>query len=610
MNTLSERGDLAREAISPFLVELVRNALDTIADELALIIMRTAYSSIVRDAMDYSTAVCDAAGATLAQGLTTPLHLGSFFDAMKNLIAEYDGRIFEGDVFIFNDPYLAAGQHLPDVYVVRPVFVDGVLEAWSTTVAHQNDIGGMVPGSNSIGSTEIYQEGLRLPVLKLVERGVEQTAIWRIVEANVRVPDKVLGDIRAQVAACFVGERELTALFRKYGAATLRRVFAEIHDYAERLTRAEFAEIPDGSYEFENHIDGIGFDPVPIRFHVKLTIAGDRAIVDFTGTSPQVKGGINSPIPFSKAAAYTALRSVLKSEIPNAQGFTRAIEFIAPPGTIANPLPPAACGARGITGFRMIDCLMGALAQAVPDRVPADGNGGATLPSIGGMHRGKPFVFVETMMGTTGGSPTHDGLEGVAHLGANQSNIPIEMIEAEHPLRIEQYALVPDTGGAGAHRGGLSMVRDFRILCDEATLTVRSDKRRFPPYGLDGGSTGAPSYNIVNPDAPNGGAKLLPTLFKDVVTLRAGDVFRHVLAGGGGYGAPLERDPALVLKDVIQERVSVSHAHDVYGVVIVENAEGSGEDASSVGRSGSVRARGRGVDTAATTTLRARRKAG
>jgi N-methylhydantoinase B len=590
MNTLTERGPLARDAISPFLVELVKNALDTIADELALIIMRTAYSSIVRDAMDFSTAVCDAHGATLAQGLTTPLHLGSFFDAMKNLIAVYAGRIFEGDVFIFNDPYLAAGQHLPDVYVVRPVFVDGTLEAWSTTVAHQNDVGGMVPGSNSIGSTEIYQEGLRLPVLKLVERGVEQQAIWDIVAANVRVPDKVLGDIRAQVAACFVGERELTALFRKHGAPALRRVFAEIHDYAERLTRAEFAEIPDGTYRFANHIDGIGPEPEPIRFEVALTIAGDQAIVDFTGTSAQVRGGINSPIPFSKAAAYTALRSVLKSEIPNAQGFTRAITFIAPPGTIANPTPPAACGARGITGFRMIDCLMGALAQAVPDRVPADGNGGATLPSIGGLHRGRPFVFVETMMGTTGATRFHDGLEGVAHLGANQSNIPIEMIEAEHPLRVEQYALVPDSGGAGTFRGGMSMVRDFRILCDEATLTVRSDKRRFPPFGLAGGASGAPSYNIVNPDGD--APQVLPTLFKDVHWLKRGDVFRHILAGGGGYGDPFARDPERVLADVRQERVSIAHAAEAYGVAIVE------------GRDGPV------IDAAATAALRAQRNAG
>ncbi len=565
MNRPTEAALSPERAVSPFLLELIRNALDTIADELALIIMRTAYSSIVRDAMDYSTAVCDADGATLAQGLTTPLHLGSFFDAMRNLIAAYRGRIREGDVFIFNDPYLAAGQHLPDVYVVRPVFIDGVLEAWATTVAHQNDVGGIVPGSNSIGSTEIYQEGLRLPVLKLYDAGAEQHAIWEIIAANVRVPDKVLGDIRAQVSACHVGEKELAALFRKYGAATLRRAFAAIHDYAERLTRAEFALIPDGTYTFANCIDGMGEHPQPIPFHVKLTIQGSEAIVDFTGTSPQVKGGINSPIPFTKAAAYTALRSVLGSEIPNAQGFTRPITVVAPPGTIANPVSPAACGARGITGFRMIDCLMGALAQAVPERVPADGSGGATLPSIGGIHDGRAFVFVETMMGTTGGAPTHDGLGGVAHRGANQSNIPIEMIEAEHPLRVERYALVPDTGGPGRYRGGLSMARDFRLLADEAVLNVRSDKRAHPPYGLAGGKPGSPSWNVVNPD---GEARVLPTLFQNVYPLRRNDVFRHVLAGGGGYGSPLERDPALVLKDVRQGRVSPAHAREAYGVVI------------------------------------------
>jgi N-methylhydantoinase B len=227
----------------------------------------------------------------------------------------------------------------------------------------------------------------------------------------------------------------------------------------------------------------------------------------------------------------------------------------------------------------MIDCLMGALAQAVPDRVPADGNGGATLPSIGGMHEGRPFVFVETMMGTTGGTRSHDGLEGVAHLGANQSNIPIEMIEAEHPLRVEQYALVPDSGGAGAFRGGLSMVRDFRVLCDEATLTVRSDKRRFPPFGLAGGGNGAPSYNLVNPDS--GQSRVLPTLFKDVFTLKRGDVFRHILAGGGGYGDPYARDPERVLADVRQGRVSVAHAAEAYGVAIVAGADGPAIDAAT-----------------------------
>ena len=550
--------------MNPFLLEIVKNALETIADELALIIMRTAYSSIVRDAMDFSTAICDREGRTLAQGLTTPLHLGSFFAAMQNLIAvsARSGGARPEDVYIFNDPYLAAGQHLPDIYIVKPIFIAGELEGWATTVAHHNDVGGIVPGSNSIGSTEIYQEGLRLPVLKLLDAGTENQTIWELIAANVRVPDKVIGDLRAQIAACHVGEREFAALFARYGAPLLREAFAAIHDYAERMTRAEIAEIPDGVYRFENHIDGFGEDPEPIPFRVALTIRGDSARVDWTGTSPQVPAGINSLVPFTYAAVYTALRSVLSSDIPNAQGFTRAIEVLAPLGTIANPRPPAACGARGITGFRMIDCLMGALAQAVPDRVPADGSGGSTLPSIGGIHDGRPFVNVETLMGTWGAAPTHDGQEGVAHIGANQSNVPIEMIEAEYPIRIEQYGLVPDTGGPGKYRGGLSMVREYRLLADEAVLTVRSDKRRFPPYGLHGGKHGAPSLNLVN------GTRTLPVLLTKPYALRKGDIFRHQLAGGGGYGDPYERDPALVQRDAEQGKVTREHAREAYGVAL------------------------------------------
>jgi len=558
-----------RPTVTPFQLEIVKNALDTIADELALIVMRTAYSSIVRDAMDYSTAICDAHGNTLAQGVTTPLHLGSFHDAMQNLIRVQAGSINEGDLFIFNDPYLAAGQHLPDIYIVRPIFVDGAVEGWATTVGHQNDIGGLVPGSNALGSVDIFQEGLRLPLLKLHDRGRENTAIWDIIAANVRVPEKVIGDVKAQVAACYVGEREMRALFSRYGRDVLRACFADIHDYAERLARVEFSELPDGTWHFENMIDGLGEHPVPVPFKVALTVRGSNVTVDWSGTSAQVKAGINAPVPFTKAAVYTALRSVMTSEVPNCEGFTRPITVIAPPGTVANPLPPAACGARGISGYRMIDCLLGALAQAVPERVTADGQGGATLPSIGGYHNGRPFVFVETTMGTWGAAPTHDGQEGVAHMGANQSNVPIELIEQEYPLRVEQYGLVADTGGPGRFRGGQSIVREFRLLAEEATFTVRSDKRRFPPYGLHGGADGTPSWNILNP-GPN--QRVLPVLTTEPVILHRGDVYRHIMASGGGYGPALERDPALVLRDVVLGRVSVAHARAAYGVVIVERS--------------------------------------
>lgn len=554
-----------RNAIDPIRLEVLKNALESIADEMALIILRSAFSGIVRDAMDYSTAICDAQGRTLAQGLTTPLHLGSFHDAMRNLVATWGERAAPGDVFIFNDPYLAAGQHLPDVYIVAPVFVGERICGWATTLAHQNDVGGIVPGSNAIGSTEIFQEGLRLPILKLKDRGRPNETLWEIIRANVRVPDKVAGDLQAQISACEVAKRSFSDLVCRYGEDKTADYFDQLQDYAERLTRAEFAEMPDGVYRFSNFIDGLGEDPEPIPFSVKLTIVGDGVEVDWTGCSPEVPAGINAPFCFTKAATYVALRSVLQSDVPNSEGFTRAIRVVAPEGTIVNPRFPAPCGARGITGMRMIDCLMGALAQVVPDRVPADNHGGPTLISIASYDHGRSFIFVETFMGNSGSAPTHDGQEAVTHVCGNQSNIPVEMLERDQPLLVEEYGFLPDTGGAGRYRGGLSLARSFRILSDTALLNVRSDKRRFPPYGLEGGKAGAPSWNFLDRD---GHRRTLPVLLTAPVALRKGDVYTAVLAGGGGYGDPFEREPELVLKDVVAGKVSVAAAKRDYGVVI------------------------------------------
>lgn len=551
--------------INPIRLEVVKNALDSIADEMALIIMRSAYSGIVRDAMDYSTAICDARGRTLAQGLTTPLHLGSFGAAMKALIARFGDNVEAEDVFIFNDPYVAGGQHLPDVYIIKPVFVDDRLKGWATTVAHQNDIGGIVPGSNALGAHDIYGEGLRLPLLKLRERGRDVQPIWDILQLNVRVPFKVMGDVRAQIASCNVAERSLKELYARYGEVETDTYMTGVHDYAERLARVEIAEIPDGVYRFENYIDGLGPEPEPIPIRVSVSVEGDTVTVDWAGSAAQVEAGINSPVPFTEAATYTALRAIMPSEVPNSEGFTRPIAVHAPRGTIVNPNPPGACGARGITGFRMIDCMMGALAQAVPERVPADGNGGATIVAIGGWQETRPFVFVETLMGNTGAASTHDGQSAVAHVGANQSNIPIEMIEAEHPLRVESYELVPDSGGPGRYRGGVAIRQELRLLAERARLTIRSDKRRHRPFGLEGGQPGTPSMNVINPEGEH---EVLPVLLLEPWPLRRGDVFRHELAGAGGYGSPFEREPEKVLEDVRLGLVSVEAAARDYGVVV------------------------------------------
>jgi N-methylhydantoinase B len=551
--------------IDPILLEILKNGFEAIADEMALILMRTAHSPIVRDSMDFSTALCDGEGQTIAQGLTTPMHLGSFYDAMRHLIVQYRGRVAPGDVFIGNDPYAASGQHLPDIYVIKPVFDGDALCAWATTIAHHADVGGIVPGSNSIGATEIFQEGLRLPFVKLFDAGVENTQLLEIIATNVRVPHQVLGDLRAQTAACVVGERGMSALVARYGAATLARYADALQDYAEALARKAFSDIADGVYEFTDHIDGLGETPQPIELHVKLSVSGSEVTADWTGTSPQVKGGINAPLSFCKSNVYAALRSIMPGDVPNCHGYTRPIHVVAPAGSLVNAVSPAPCGARGITGYRIVDCIFGALAQAFPDQVAADGTGGSTLPTFAGRHDGRAFVFSECIMGTWGATSAHDGQEGVPHMASNQSNVPIEMIEADYPIRIEKYGFVADTGGAGRFRGGLALEREYRVLVDDVYLGVRSDKNLHPPHGLFGGENGAASSNTVNPGQSQTRLPSLPML---PVTLASGDIFRHVMAGGGGYGDPLSREPERVRQDALDGKITLRHAASAYGVIL------------------------------------------
>jgi N-methylhydantoinase B len=574
-----------RRELDPILLEVFRNAFESSADQMALILMRTAHSPIVRDAMDFSTALCDASGQNLAQGLTTPMHLGSFYDAMRHLIGQYQGRIVPGDVFIGNDPYLASGQHLPDIYVIRPVFHGESLCGWAATIAHHVDVGGLVPGSNSLAAVEIHQEGLRLPFLKLVEADVVNAMLMEVIAANVRVPDQVLGDIHAQMAACLAGERELSALLERYGPDRVLEYGEALQDYSERLARAAIARIPDGIYRFSDHIDGLGEDPQPIEFHVSVAVRGEELTVDWTGTSPQVKGGINAPLSFCKSNVYAALRSIMPAEVPNCHGYTRPIHVVAPEGSVLNARYPAPCGARGITGYRIVDCIFGALAQAVPDQIAADGAGGSTLPSFGGWDGKKRFVFSECIMGTWGATSRHDGQEGVPHMASNQANVPVEMIESDYPIRIERYGFAADTGGPGRYRGGLGVVREYRVLADDIYFGVRSDKSIHPPHGLFGGQAGAPAVNLIRSEA---GERVLPSMPMKPITLHAGDVYRHVMAGGGGFGDPLEREPERVRVDVLDGKVTIEHARAAYGVVLCQDMT-------------------REVDVSATQTLRAER---
>jgi N-methylhydantoinase B len=550
--------------IDPIAFELFKNAVFSIADEMALTVFRTTYSGVLKDNMDYSTGLADGDGKLVAQGLTLPGHLGSVPTALASIMHHYGNDMVEGDVFIMNDPF-DGGMHLPDIFVFKPLYHRGERLAFAATVCHHTDVGGRVAGSNASDSTEIYAEGLRIAPMKLYEAGKVNKTIMTFIERNVRVPVKVFGDLRAQLAACHIAEKAFAELVAKYGADDTRLYMKETIDYAERLTRAELARLPDGDWSFEDWIDDDGIDyGKPIRLFVTIRKKGGHMVVDWTGTNPQVKGAINNTLSFTKAASYCGVRSVLPQGIPSNEGVFRAIEVICPPGTVGNGVLPAACAARGLTGFRMTDCMFGALAMMLPDKVKAAGDGGNSGVSIGGYDdERKPFIYVDFTCGAWGARPFADGLDGNSHMFANMASQSVEVTEAENPMAILSYEFVPDKAGAGKYRGGVPFKRDYRFLETEGTLQVRSDRRDHRPFGLYGGSPGGPSENYLDPE---GEKKLLPS--KLTMTIRKGDVFRHVLAGGGGWGDPLERHATAVLRDVRNELLSPSKAEADYGVVI------------------------------------------
>ena len=485
----------------PVTLELFKNALFSIADEMAVTICCTTYSGVLRDNMDFSTAFTDGEGRLVGQGLTIPLHLGSVPTALREVLERFEGDIHPGDLFILNDPY-AGGMHLPDVFIFKPIFCDGERLAFAATVCHHVDVGGRVPGSNASDSTEIYQEGLRIPPIKFYERGVRNDTLWQIIETNVRLPVQIFGDLRAQLAACNIAEKQFNELVEHYGIDVTKHYMHAVIDYAERMARAAIRELPDGAFSFEDWIDDDGIErDRPIRLYCTISKQGDGLLVDWNGTSPQVKGAINCTLSFTKAVSYAAIRSVLGNDIPCNEGLFRTIEVIAPEGSINNMLPPAACAARGLTGFRMGDCLFGALAMMLPDRVFAASDGGNTCVSIGGYTaERKPFIFVDFTCGSWGGRPWADGVQGNSNMFANMACQSVEVIEAENPLQVRAFEFITDRAGAGKYRGGVPYRRDYRMLEEEAVLQVRSDRRRVRPYGLYGGHAGKPSNNVLNPN--------------------------------------------------------------------------------------------------------------
>ncbi len=556
----------------PITFEVAKNALRSVADEMAITVLRTAHSQNIRESMDFSTGLCDAAGRLIAQGVGIPVQLGAIPDAVHFLLAKYARDIYPGDVFILNDPD-EGGMHLPDLFVVRPIFQGHLHVGFAACVAHHADIGGRTPGGNAVDSTDIFQEGLQIPILKLYEQGRENRTLVEILGRNVRIPETVLGDLQAQLAATRIGEVGVLRLLDRYGTDGFANLVEELLDYTERRVRTELARITPGIYSFEDHIDTDGFGSGPIRIKVSLSVSAGQLTADFNGTSTQVKSALNATMSFTKSAVYTALRCIMQDDIPGNAGLFRPITVKAPIGTIVNPTRGAPRAARGLTGFRVVETVFGALHHALPGRVPAAGEGAATMISFAGHYaNGRPFVYVEFSAGGWGGRPDRDGVDGTSCIEGNISNVPIEEVELTLPLRVEQYGFVPDTGGSGKWRGCLSIVREFRLLSGEALLHMRSDRRRFLPYGLSGGHKGTPSWNILNPDTIE--EEVLPTHVSRL--LHAGDVIRHVSAGGGGFGDPFERDPKNILEDVLEQKLSAEYVRRNYGVEL--NPDGTSID--------------------------------
>jgi N-methylhydantoinase B len=569
----------------PITFAVIKNAMDAIVDEVAYTVIRTARSEIVKDVMDYSAAICDAKGEMVAQAKTIAQHLGAIPEAMSAVQAKWGGKLSPGDAVIMNDPY-CGGMHLPDIFMFFPIFDGAEILAWSVVICHHTDVGGRVPGSNAADSTEIYQEGLRIPPLKLFHAGVMDETLEQLIGLNVRVPDRVIGDLRAQYAACQVGAREIGRLVARYGAAGMRGYFAALLDYAERMARAEIATWPQGTYRFTDHIDSDGLSDDPVPLTVAVTVRGDGTLqVDWTGSSKQVRAAINSTLSFTKSNTFLSVRCALRGDIPNNAGVFRCIEVTAPEGSVLNPISPAPVAARALTGYRVMDTMFGALAQIVPHVVPAAGEGGNTVVCLGGRHPdNKPFIIVDMISGCWGGRPDQDGIEAITNPSQNLSNTPVEVLERQHPVRIEDYALVEDSGGAGRYRGGMGLRRSYRLLADEAVMQLRADRLKFAPYGLDGGEPGGLAGNWLG----EGNAKsAIPG--KVTMTVRSGELLTHHQAGGGGHGDPFTREPGAVARDVWNGKVTVNAARSRYGVEV---------DASGK------------VDAAETARLRSRRKRG
>ncbi|HEY2937601.1 MAG TPA: hydantoinase B/oxoprolinase family protein [Gaiellaceae bacterium] len=548
----------------PLTVAVVWGRVAAIAEEMAEAQQRTAYSDQVREGGDYSTAVFDAAGRMLAQANRSPAHLGAMPDAVRNMLAAYPPETLEpGDVVVLNDPYLGAG-HLPDLFAMSPALVDDRLVGFVASCVHLTDVGGPAPGSQAVvGVTDLVEEGLRLPPTLAYRRGEPVREILALIEANVRVPETVLGDIRAQRAALFVGATKLSELHSRTGTETLERVAEEILDRSEQAVRHELSAIEQGVVRFVDHVDDYGPGTAPIRMEVAVTVADGEIEFDFTGTDPQTPSSLNCTLSYTKAYCYWVTKAITtRDSIPQNEGQLRPVRVVAPPGCFFNPVPPAALGGRALMNQRIVELIFGALAQAMPERVCA-ASGQWVNPIFGGTDpgTGRPFIFYDYVMAGVGARATKDGVDAISPV-VSVENIPVEAQEARNPIVVERYELIPDSGGAGRLRGGLGVRKDIRVLADDVVLSNLTDRHVFAPYGLDGGGDGTLGSIVLNPGTA--GERRLHS--KERVRLERDDVVSFRCAGSGGVGAAAERPRDKVAADVREGLVTPAAARRDYGL--------------------------------------------
>ena len=546
----------------PIELEVFKNLYHSIAEEMGAALRRTSFSPNIKERRDYSCAVFDSRGQVIAMGDHMPVHLGSM--PMSVAAAIEQCSLEPGDMVMLNDPF-RGGTHLPDITLVMPVFVlsgDGpearlggaqprrhttTPEFYVASRAHHADVGGTYPGSMG-PCREIYQEGFRIPPVKIMRGGKIVPDVLELLLNNVRTPEEREGDLGAQIAACQTGAQRLAEICSRYGLARTQKAAAELLDYSEELMRALLGNVPPGTYEAEDFLDDDGVEDKPVRIAVSIQVSKSRAkrsgkanpiavTVDFTGSDPQVQGAVNAVEAITYSACFYVFRCLLQENVPATEGLMRPIRVIAPPGTIVNARPPAAVAGGNVeTSQRIVDVLLKALSQAVPERIPAAASGTMNNLTIGGIdpRTGEPFAYYETIAGGMGARPTKDGVSGVHTHMTNSLNTPAEALEHAYPLRLRQYCFRPESGGRGLHTGGDGIVREIEVLTD-AQVTLLADRRTRGPYGLAGASEGARGRTIIV--RRSGEEEELAG--KTSVRLREGDRVRIESPGGGGWGRRL-----------------------------------------------------------------------